>query len=492
MKDFSYYLDTFGEVGLVERIHHPIVLVEGLPFIRPYEVVVFETGQIGQVFTINQENVEILVFSSEPVRPKTRVARTNVLLSIPVGNQLLGTTINPLGEPLSKNTTYARPDEERIIHGEPLGIKNRQRIKHSLSTGVAIVDMLIPIGKGQKELVIGDRKIGKSNFLLATIKSQVMQSTIAIYAAIGRKKTDIKKLEEVFKKEGIREKVIIVATTSSEASSLIYLTPYSAMTMAEFFRDQGIDVLVVFDDMTTHAKFYREISLLARRFPGRDSYPGDIFYTHARLLERAGNFKHNEKDVSITCLPVVETVEGDLTSYMSTNLMSITDGHIFFDSNLYYEGRRPAINPSISVTRVGRQTQSKLRRDITRELESFFAIYNKMKSFSHFGAELTASAKQILKTGEKITKFFDQSESLTVIQEVQLILFALLWSNIIEEETYEGFHSLKTSLTKAYEERDEVKNLFQGILVADSFNKMLGFVNTNKEALLLLCKKTNS
>lgn len=491
MRDFDYYLDTFEEVGVAEQIRHPIVIVDGLPSVRPNEIVLFETGEIGEVMAISQENIEVLVFSSDPIKPKTRVARTDSELTIPVGPEILGKTINPLGEPLTARSVFTRPTQERPIHAKPSGIGERSRIKYHLSTGVSIVDMLIPLGKGQKELVIGDRKIGKSNFLLASIKTQVASSSIAIYAAIGRKKADIKRLEEVFEKEGIRDKVIIVASSSSESPSLIYLTPYTAMTIAEYFKDQGVDVLLVLDDMSTHAKFYREIALLARRFPGRDSYPGDIFYAHARLLERAGNFKHINKEVAITCFPVAETIEGDITSYIATNLMSITDGHIFFDSNTYYEGRRPAINPTISVTRVGRQTQSKLKRDITRELGSFFSIYNKMKSFSHFGAELTTSAREIIKTGDRIAKFFDQSQTLIVIEEVQLIAFALLWSNLIEEDTYEGFHALKTNLTKAYES-EEVKTLFHTILASDSFNRMLGTINMHKDPLLALCKNTNS
>lgn len=263
------------------------------------------------------------------------------------------------------------------------------------------------------------------------------------------------------------------------------------MTVAEYFRDQGEDVVVVLDDLSTHAKFYREISLLARRFPGRDSYPGDIFYTHARLLERAGNFVHKEKgEVAITCLPVAETVEGDFTGYIVTNLMGITDGHIYFDSNVYYQGRRPAINAALSVTRVGKQTQTKMKRDINRELTSFLALYEKMQNFSHFGAELTASVKDILKTGDSIYKFFDQSRELIVKEEVQLMLFALLWAKIIDEPTEEGYSKLKTNLTKAYE-KEQVKTLFKTVLEQPSFNSVLAKVIQNREQLVALCNNTN-
>ena len=257
--------------------------------------------------------------------------------------------------------------------------------------------------------------------------------------------------------------VIIVATTSYAPQGLVHLTPYSAMTVAEYFRDKGIDTLLVMDDLSTHAKFYREISLLGRRFPGRSSYPADIFHTHSRLMERAGNFIVGEKEVSITVLPIVETNQGDLSGYIQTNLMSMTDGHLYFDASLFSQGRRPAINPFLSVTRVGQQTQSPLRRSIARELRSFLTLYQRTRRFVHFGEEISESIKTILATGENITSFFHQPPSAVTSENVQIFLFAMLWSNFWKDQKIEVIKKDMDKWTLMYEEnkafRDNIDNM---------------------------------
>lgn len=484
MNDFSYYLDALGEFGIVDQVTHPIVSVQGLPGAKTEEIVLFETGQLGQVFTIGKDGIEILVFSREAVKVGTRVTRTDKNLSVPVGRELLGFVVDPLGRPISSPTDFKTPKEEREIDVKPLGIDKRKIIKKPLKTGVTLVDLMVPIGKGQKELIIGDRKTGKTSFLLTTIKTQVSEGSVVVYAAIAKKKSDIKKLEEFFTAEKILDKIVIVASVSHDSPSLIYLTPYTAMTIAEYFRDQGEDVLVVFDDLSTHAKFYREISLLAKGFPGRDSYPGDIFYTHAKLLERAGNFKNEKEGVAITCLPIAETIEGDLTGYIATNLMGMTDGHIFFDSNLYYKGRRPAINTSLSVTRVGRQTQKSVNRNVNHELTVFFTLYERLQNLSHFGAELTDTVKQILSTGDRLYNFFDQPYTLIVPEEVQLILFCLLWLNLLEGSE-NRLNEIREKLIVAYQEKN-TRDLFNKILKVDSFNQLLENITKNRDSLLSL------
>ena len=265
-------------------------------------------------------------------------------MAIPVSDNLLAKVIDPLTNIIasSPNSPLAKDAKTDLkdVFGEAPGISTRKPIKDQLVTGVSKVDLLIPLGKGQRELIMGDVKTGKTMFLLRTIVNQAKyNNSIIIYAAIGKKKTEIINIHNFFQKEGISNNVITVATTASDIASTVYLTPYTAMTIAEHYRDKGQDVLIVLDDMTTHSQRYREIALKSRRFPGRESYPGDIFYTHASLLERAGNFVHPTKGtVSITCLPVVLTTEGDVTGYISTNLMSMTDGHIFFDSDIYNKG----------------------------------------------------------------------------------------------------------------------------------------------------------
>lgn len=488
MKDFSFYLQELNEYAVVEKMTPPIAVVRGLPLAKPSEIVMFETGQYGQVYSVNEDNLDILIFSREPVQVGTRLVRVDKTLSIPVGKELIGKVINPLGIPLSLAEKAIDTMEEREIDIKPLGISKRSRITKPFLTGSTLVDMMIPLGKGQKELIMGDRKTGKSSFLLTTIRNQINQGSIAIYCAIGKKKSDIKYLEEIMQTYNLREKFIIIASSSDDSPSLIYLTPFSAMTVAEYFRDQGEDVLIVLDDVTTHARFHREISLVSKNFPGRDSYPGDIFYTYARLLERAGNFRHEKKgEAAITCLPIVETVEGDFTGYITTTLMGITDGHIFFDNNIFYKGRRPAVNISLSVTRVGKQTQTKVKRDITRELTSFLTLYERMQTLSHFGTELTENVKNILATGGKIYDFFDEQYTLVVPEEIQLIIFCLIWIKLLDT-TKQEIEGIKLKLIEALKQKEN-KLLFDEILHAGSFNELLKNVSLNKDKIFSLWKK---
>ncbi|HSW88846.1 MAG TPA: hypothetical protein VLG12_06815 [Candidatus Saccharimonadales bacterium] len=489
MNDFSYYLKSLNEFGIATQVNHPIVGATGLPKAKLHEIVLFESGQQGQIFELYADHVEILVMSQERITVGTKLVRTNRTLSLMVGDGLLGHSINPLGTNINTNEApFPDFSEERPIDVKPLGIPNRARVRKMFETGTAIVDMLVPLGKGQKELIIGDRKTGKSSFLFTTIKKQILSGAIAIYAVIGKQKTDIKHVQEFLAKEKLLDRTVVVATASNDSPGLIYLTPFAAITIAEYFRDRGEDVLLVLDDLTTHARFYREISLLIKNFPGRDSYPGDIFYTHAKLLERAGSFTHPTKgDVAITCLPIVETVEGDLTNYIVTTLMGITDGHIFFDSNIFYNGRRPAINTAISVTRVGKQTQSDVERSITRELNSFLNLYEKMQNLSHFGAELTDNVKNILSMGEKIYLFFEQHYTVIIPKEVQLILFSLLWIRLIDPDKT-ALEEIRTALIKEFTEKEEVKQLFDEIMQAKNFNELLRNVSLQKERILAIWK----
>lgn len=345
MNNFQKYLDANGEVGFVTRVNEFIIHVEGLPGVVPEELVIFEQGGTGQVMSVSQNTVEILAFTKQPIEAGTRVARSGTFLQIPVGDALLGNIIDPFGMSVTGEAVIKRPTEMRQIDTSPSGITTRDLIDRGFETGVTVVDLLVPLGFGQRELIIGDRKTGKTVFLLHSVISAAKQGNICIYASIGKTQIDIKRIQEAFIEAGVMDRVIMVASNALDAPGTIFSTPYSAMTIAEFFRDHGQDTLVVLDDLSTHAKIYREISLLARRFPGRNSYPGDTFYIHSRLLERAGNFKYEggtKKAVAITCLPVVETLEGDLSGYVQTNIMSMTDGHIYFDSGLYVEGRRPA------------------------------------------------------------------------------------------------------------------------------------------------------
>lgn len=478
---FNQLLEKVGEYGVVYSVSHPIVFIEGLPKVKTHEIIVFESGQKAEVFSINRGKIEARVFSHEPIKVGTMVTRTDNLLSIPVGPELLGHAINPIGEPLDPTKKFTLPTEYRDLDTKPIGIAGRQKITKHLVTGISLVDLMIPLGTGQRELVIGDRKTGKTSLLMTTIKTQIFEGNTVIYAAIAKKKSDIKRLQEFFVKEKIMDKIVIVATSSYDSPTLIYQTPYAAMSIAEYFRDQGQNTLIILDDLSAHAKFYRELSLLARRFPGRDSYPGDIFYVHSKLLERAGNFKHKTaKEVAITCLPVIELIEGDFTGYISTNVMGITDGHIYLDSNIYYQGMRPAVNIPLSVTRVGRQTLDKLSREINKDLTAFLAEFTKLQNISHFGQELTEDVKKNLRVGELINKFFSQPYQETVPRKVQLIVVAMIMQDLVKDKF--DLEKIKDGLIKAYYDRGKQKILYDVTApkeLKDFYKKVLD----NKDAL---------
>ncbi|OGH19173.1 MAG: hypothetical protein A2868_00015 [Candidatus Levybacteria bacterium RIFCSPHIGHO2_01_FULL_40_15b] len=471
---FEDYLKQTGEIGYVEQVVGPIVHASGLPGVRCEELVMFENSEMGQVLSLSENLVEILTFSRYSARVGSRVARTKKAFEMPVGRELLGQIIDPFGRSFDHTKTVPVVRETKNILVKPAGIEKRRTIKRHLVTGVTIVDLLIPLGLGQRELLIGDRKTGKTNFLLAAILSQARRGTVCIYAVIGKRKIDIKKIEDLFVKNNVMKNVIIVSTTSYDPQGLVHLTPYSAMTLAEYFRDQGIDTLLVMDDLSTHAKFYREISLLGRRFPGRNSYPADIFHTHSRLMERAGNFIVGNREVSITVLPIVETNQGDLSGYIQTNLMSMTDGHLYFDASLFSQGIRPAINPFISVTRVGQQTQSPLKRSIARELRSFLTLYQKTRRFLHFGEELNESIKTILATGDNITRFFHQPPSSITHENIQIFLFAMLWSNFWKDEKFDAIKLDCDRWTLMYEENKAFRKNIDNIIASSShLNELL-------------------
>lgn len=486
MEQFDQLLQKTGEYGIVMQVSHPIVFIEGLPSARVHEIIVFETGGKAEVFSITRGRIEARTFTHEPVKVGTKVARTDELLSIPVGKELLGHMMNPLGEPLDPADQFVVPKVRRELDEQPVGISGRQKITKQMVTGISLIDLMLPLGIGQRELIIGDRKTGKTSIIMTTVKRQVYEGIVCIYVAIAKKKSDIKKLHQFFVQEKIMDKIIIVATSSYDSPSLIYQTPYAAMAIAEYFKEQGQNTLIIFDDLYTHAKFYRELSLLARRFPGRDSYPGDIFYIHSKLLERAGNFKHPKVgEVAISCLPIMEIIEGDLTSYVATNVMGITDGHLYLDTNLYYQGMRPAVNIPLSVTRVGRQTLDKLSRDINKNLTAFLASYDKLQAVAHFGQELTDDVKKQLNTGDLIYKFFNQPYQLTVPKQVQSIMISLLLQGFIEDE--EMMEKVKAGLIAATYDRSKQKLIFDIINTKDIkvFDEN---VKKNKDVLLALAR----
>lgn len=476
---FSDYLNLTGEIGFVEKIFASLVYVQGLPGAHAEETIVFETGDIGKVIGLTESSVEVLMFTKPSMKTGARAARTGRLFEIPVGDELLGSIIDPMGRSLNPLKPLPPMKETRPVEIEPPGINERTRIVRRCETGVTMIDLLIPLGKGQRELIIGDQKTGKTLILLRALYSQVKAGSVGIYAAIGKSQLSIKQVELKLEHLGIRDQVIMIAASGDAAAGILYLAPYAAMTIAEYFRDKGQDVFLVLDDLSMHAKAYREIALLGRRFPGRNSYPGDIFFVHSRILERAGNFRTlGGKEVSITCLPVAEAVLGSLSGYIQTNLMSMTDGHIFFDHDLFAEGRRPAIDPFLSVSRVGRQTQKPLQKEIARELLSFLKNIERMRTFQTFGAELSESIKRAIEKEQRVVQFLDQTAFDHIPSSVQILLFGFAWSDIWQEKTRSEIRFTIQKIVFLYETKPEIaKRIEDFVEGCDSLDSLMKRMN---------------
>lgn len=485
--NFNSHLEKTGEVGFVKYISHQIVYVSGLPNAKPKEIVFFETGEFGYITSLEEDSVSVLVFSLVPVKFGTRVVRAGEIIKIPVGKHLIGSCIDPLGNVVgaSKPEFTAQDIAYRDFDVPPPGIVAREKINKPFETGVAVVDLMVPLGRGQRELVIGDKDTGKDDFLLQSMLSNAKQGHISIYVCVGKKKSDIRAIENFIKSNDIQNNSILIVSSSSDPLGYIYISIYSAMTIAEYFRDIGQESLIIFNSMTNHAKCYREISLLLNKFPGRNSYPGDIFYAHSRLLERGGNFSTKFGIRSITCLPVADTVESDISGYIQTNLMSITDGHVYFDKDLFDQGRRPSVNYFLSVTRVGRQTQSKIRWSLNRELNTLLILYEKAQNFAHFGGELNSGIKSTLNTGSRILKFFNQPPGKILQINVQILLFCLIWVGIINEDDLEKLLKITESAIQLYDKDAKFKENVDGVIESSSdFNNLLGRISTKAQMFL--------
>lgn len=429
MKAFDEYLKESGEVGYVVRSLQSLVYIDGLPNIHPSELVVLEDGNMGSVIGLSESEVEVLLLTTQSCKVGTKAARVGSRLEVGVGEELMGLTVDPLIRDYQSRKPI-KTAKNRPSDVAPVGISSRVNITKPFETGVTWVDLIVPLGRGQRELVIGDRKIGKTDFLLQVMLAAASRNEVCVYAAIGKHKQDIKEAQEFISEREISKNTTMVVSSASDPAGMIFLTPYTAMAVAEEFRDQGRDVLLILDDMTAHAKYYREIMLLAKRFPGRSSYPGDIFYVQSRLLERAGNFSNG----SITALPVAELIMSDMSGYIQTNLMAITDGHILFDTDYYNQGRRPAINPFLSVSRVGHQTQSELMRDVSREATSFLVKLTEVRQYMHFGAELSESTRRVLALGEQVMVFFEQTPQSSIPLTLNVVMLGGIWAGLWKDK----------------------------------------------------------
>lgn len=409
------------EVGIIEKVGDGIATVKGLKHAMAGELVELKGGVSGMVQNLLPDSVGVVLMGGETtVREGDILRRTGRLMEVPVGEGLLGRVVNPLGQPIDGKGEihYAAT---RPVEAQSPGIADRKSVDVPLQTGIKAIDALVPIGRGQRELIIGDRGTGKSAVAIDTIINQKNTGVICIYVAIGQKASTIARLSRTLEKYGAKEYTIIVAATAAQSAPLQYLAPYAGVTMGEYFMDQGKDVLCIYDDLSKHAVAYRAMSLLLRRPPGREAYPGDVFYLHSRLLERAARRNEQAGGGSITALPVIETLAGDVGGYIPTNVISITDGQIYLETDLFYAGIRPAINVGLSVSRVGGSAQIKAMKSVAGTLRLDLAQYRELAAFAQFGSDLDKATKAQLDRGLRMTELLKQPQYKPYPVEKQVI-----------------------------------------------------------------------
>ena len=415
------------ETGKVILVGDGIARVYGLKNCMANELLEFEGGSFGIAQNLEEETVSVAILSDKnDIREGVTVSRTGRVVSVPVGEKLLGRVVNALGEPIDGKGPIEYSDT-RPIENEAPGIIERKSVSVPLQTGIKAIDSMIPIGRGQRELIIGDRQTGKTEIAIDTIINQKNTNVICIYVAIGQKSTSVAKLANELLQNGAMDYTIIVSATAAESAPLQYIAPYSGCAMAEYFREQGKDVLIIYDDLSKHAVAYRALSLLVRRPPGREAYPGDVFYLHSRLLERAACVDEAYGGGTITALPIIETQAGDVSAYIPTNVISITDGQIFLETELFHSGIMPAINPGISVSRVGGSAQLKGMKKVAGELKLLYSQYRELQSFAQFGSDLDADTKARLALGERIVEVLKQNRNTPIRVGCQVaIVYAVI------------------------------------------------------------------
>ena len=397
-------------VGTVLQVGDGIARVWGLQDVQMSELIQFPNDVVGMVLNLEQDNVGAALFGeSRLVHEGDTVKRTGKVASVPVGEAMIGRVVNPLGQPIDGKGPIAT-DKFRVIEGDAPNVVQRQPVKEALQTGLKAIDSMIPIGRGQRELIIGDRQTGKTALALDTIINQKGTGVICVYVAIGQKQSTIAQVVESLRKNGAMDYTIVVAASAVDPAPLQYVAPYSGCAMGEEFRDAGKHVLCIYDDLSKQAQAYRQLSLLLRRPPGREAYPGDIFYCHSRLLERAAKLSNDMGGGSLTALPVIETQAGDVSAYIPTNVISITDGQIFLESELFFSGVRPAINVGISVSRVGGNAQVKMMRQVAGKLKLDLAQYRELAAFTMFASDLDEGTRKQLNRGEKMVELLKQGQ----------------------------------------------------------------------------------
>jgi F-type H+-transporting ATPase subunit alpha len=420
IKNFDQKVEM-QEVGTVITAGDGIAKVYGLDKAMAGELVEFPGGVYGIVFNLEEDNVGIVIMGEfAHIREGDTVKRTGKIASVPVGRALVGRVVNPLGQPIDGKGPI-ETDEFDVIEKTAPGIVDRQSVHEPLQTGIKAIDAMIPIGRGQRELIIGDRQTGKTAVALDTIINQKGQNVICVYVAIGQKRSTVARVVDTLEKHGAMDYTIVVAATASDPASLQYIAPLAGTTMGEYFRDRGEHALLIYDDLSKQATAYRQMSLLLRRPPGREAYPGDVFYLHSRLLERAAKFSKEKGSGSLTALPIIETQAGDVSAYIPTNVISITDGQIYLETNLFYSGIRPAVNVGLSVSRVGGSAQIKAMKQVAGRLRLDLAQFRELAAFAQFGSDLDAATQAQLKRGEKLVEILKQAQYVPVPVEEQVV-----------------------------------------------------------------------
>lgn len=431
----KYYQNAIiqNETGTVLTVGDGISRVSGLVNCVSGELLEFENGTYGMAQNLEETSVSTVLFGDDVgISEGQTVKRTGRVVSVPVGDAMIGRVVNAIGQPID-GAGPIESSEFRPVESPAPGILDRQPVKEPLQTGIKAIDSMIPIGRGQRELIIGDRQTGKTTIAIDTIINQKGKDVICIYVAIGQKRSTVTNLVEQLKKSGAMEYSIVVAATASEPSPLQYIAPYAGCAMGEYFMNKGKHVLIVYDDLSKHAVAYRALSLLIRRPPGREAYPGDVFYLHSRLLERAAKLSAEKGGGSLTALPIIETQAGDVSAYIPTNVISITDGQIFLETELFHSGIMPAVNPGISVSRVGGNAQIKAMKKVAGTLKLVYSQYRELQSFAQFGSDLDKDTKDRLDQGARIVEVLKQKNSLPVPVEKQVAILYAVTKNVLSE-----------------------------------------------------------
>ena len=434
------------EVGYVISVGDGISKVHGIEKCKANELLEFENGTMGMALNLEETHISVVLLGTDVgISEGGVVKRTGRVVSVPVGESLVGRVVNALGEPIDAKGPIVA-EEYNPIERKAYGIIERKSVSVPIETGIKAIDSMIPIGRGQRELIIGDRQTGKTVIATDTIINQKGKGVICIYVAIGQKQSTVTQVVDTLYRNGAMDYTIVVSASASESAPLQYIAPYSGCTMGEYFMDKGKDVLIIYDDLSKHAVAYRALSLLIRRPPGREAYPGDVFYLHSRLLERAARLAPEYGGGSLTALPIIETQAGDVSAYIPTNVISITDGQIFLESELFHSGIRPAINPGISVSRVGGNAQIKAMKKVSGTLKLLYSQYRELQSFAQFGSDLDADTKARLMQGERIVEVLKQDKNSPVDVALQIAIIYAASNNMLAGVPKDRVHDFEEEL----------------------------------------------